>query len=288
MSRMDFTRCRPIAEQKGGGSKGSIDEVLDSKMFLLCKSTILFKKNREMEKKRLQTKVGLSLMVFVLCVVGVIVVTPLSTPVSVSKGGGQRRYFLEKYFPMEEGITWNYLQTYADGHTNYEVFCVGGTEAVDGGVADKKWEFDSGESTYGYNCMAWTKEGLMLYNGVSSDGSYSTFEPPAMILPRLIRVGETFEHTGTRTEYDAGGGIVGTWPFSMELTLDGEEDVEVLAGRFTGCLKFSGTENDEGEESEVTLWLASGIGDVKRGFSGDEERELISFTDRNTTYHPND
>jgi hypothetical protein len=40
------------------------------------------------------------------------------------------RYFLKDYFPLAEGITWNYLQTYSDGHKDYEVHCVGGTQLI--------------------------------------------------------------------------------------------------------------------------------------------------------------
>ena len=195
---------------------------------------------------------------------------------------------LTQYLPLAEGITWNYLQTYADGRKNYEVFCVGGTEPVNGAVAHRLWEFDSGEleyADYWYECMAWTDEGLKTYKSVCSDGSYLMFDPPAMH-PASIRIGETFKHTCMVTEHNADGRVVGSWPYSRELTLEGEEDVEVMAGSFAACLKFSGTEVDEGQTDQFTLWLAPGIGEVKRVFPGDEDRELISFTGRGITYCP--
>jgi hypothetical protein len=151
------------------------------------------------------------------------------------------------------------------------------------------WQFDSGELDsydYSYESLAWTQEGLKLYKLVCSEGSYLTYEPPAIKFPASIRVGETFRHSCEITEYDSSGHIVDSWPYSIELTLDGVEDVEVLAGSFARCLKLSGTEADEGHESELTYWLAPGIGEVKRIFPGDEERELISFTGRGKTYCP--
>lgn len=200
---------------------------------------------------------------------------------------------LQEYYPLEEGITWNYLQTYADGHKNFEAFCLGGTEEVNGGIANKMWEFDSGELVYydyHYKCIAWTTEGLKQYKDVTSDGSYTIYDPPSIQLPRLIRIGETFEHTCTVTEFDDDGNVVGSWPYSIELMLEGREDVKVPAGRFAACLKFSGTIAEGGRIPEdLTVWLAPGIGDVKRILAGgfmDENRELVSFTGRGITYYP--
>lgn len=198
---------------------------------------------------------------------------------------------LEEYFPLAEGVTWNYLQTYRDGRRDYEIYCIGSTEAVNGEAANKRLQFDSGdleEHDYSYDCMAWTEEGLKMYKRVHSDGSYTTYDPAMIQLPRVIRIGETFKHTSNRTEYDAGGNVTHSGPYVIELTLEGEEDVEVLAGSFNGCLKFSGTEGDEGNQDDLILWLAPRIGEVKRIFTGSENRELISFTGRGITYCPGD
>jgi hypothetical protein len=201
------------------------------------------------------------------------------------------RYFLKDYCLLDDGITWNYLQTYSDGHRDYEVFCIGGSEPINGAVAYKRWQFDSGELEwydYSYESLAWTQEGLKLYKVVCSDGSYLTCDPPAILLPASLRVGETFRHSSEITEYDSPGHVVDRRPYSIELTLEGVENVEVLAGSFARCLKLSGTEVDEGQESELIYWLAPGIGEVKCIAPGDEERELISFTGRGKTYCPGD
>jgi len=198
---------------------------------------------------------------------------------------------LQGYFPLTEGITWNYLQTYADGSKEYEVFCIGGTETVNSVVTNKQWEFDSGELEeydYSYDCLAWTKEGLEMHKVFCSDGSYAMYDPPVVLLPHLIRIGESFTYNSTRIDYGADGNVLGSSPYRIELTLQGEEDVEVPAGTFTGCLRFSGREEDEGVEAELTLWLAPGIGDVKRVYTGFEDRELISFTRQGITRCPSD
>jgi hypothetical protein len=244
-----------------------------------------------MEQKRFTGKMKIFTVALILLAAGVIVTITLCTEKPASAQGGPGRYSLNKYLPSDEGITWNYLQTYAGGGQNYEVQCFGGTETVGGEQTIKHWEFDSGELDYGliyaYDCMAWTREGLMIYKGVNSDGSYYIYNPPWLYLPRSIRMGETYTTNTIRTDYDTGGTPTGSVPFSMTLTLEAEEDMQVLAGNFSDCLRLSGTENEEGVISDVTLWLAYGMGEVKKEFE-DEERELISFTDRGTTYHPTD
>ena len=208
----------------------------------------------------------------------------------IDKPGGSYKYLLGQYYPLAEGITWNYLQTYAEGNKNYEVYCVGGTELVNNEAANRLWNFDSGnfeegEPDYSYECMAWTPEGLKVYKRICSDGSYSTYDPPMIKLPRSIQVGETFSNTTTITEYDAGGNPVESSTLSMNITLEGQGDVEVLAGSFARCLKFLIVEEDEGGQGEQTLWLAHGIGEVK-STCAEFDRELISYTGQGTTYCP--
>jgi len=213
-----------------------------------------------------------------------------SLSATVDECDSSDRYFLKDYFPLTEGITWNYLQTYDDGHKNYEVHCIGGTQLIDDIITYKMWEFDSGGLNwydYTYECIAWTKEGPVEYKSVSSDGSYAVIDPPVILFPASIHIGETFKHSCEVTEYDKYDRVAATLPYSRELTLDGIEDIEVLAGKFNRCLRFSGIETEEDME-EFIIWLAPGVGEVKRVFPGDEERELISLTVRGKTYCPAD
>jgi len=182
------------------------------------------------------------------------------------------------------------LQTYAEGNKNVEIYCVGGTETINDEATNKQWNFDSGnfqegEPDYCYECTAWTPEGLKVYKRICSDGSYRIYDPPMIKLPRSIQVGKTFSNTTTITEYDAGGNPVESSTLSMNITLEGQEDVEILAGSFVKCLKLLIVEEDEGGQDEQTLWLANGIGEVKS--TCDEfDRELISYTGSGITYCP--
>ncbi|MBN2592756.1 MAG: hypothetical protein JXA81_04550, partial [Sedimentisphaerales bacterium] len=104
-----------------------------------------------------------------------------SIAATIDESEYSNRYYFKDYVPLKEGITWNYLQTYADGHKNFEVFCIGGTEQINDTVTHKRWQFDSGElydHDYSYESLAWTQEGLKLYKIVYSNGSYSICDPP--------------------------------------------------------------------------------------------------------------
>jgi hypothetical protein len=208
----------------------------------------------------------------------------------VGNAGGSHKYILGQYYPLSEGITWNYLQTYAGGNKNYEVYCVGGTEVVNNETAKRLWGFDSGnfeegEPDYSYECMAWTKEGLKKYKRICSDGSYRIYDPPMIKFPHRIQAGETFSNTTNIIKYDDDGNRVESSTLNLKITLEGEEDVEILAGNFTKCLKFSGTESDEYSADNFTLWLANGIGEVKSTYA-EFDRELVSFTGEGKTFCP--
>lgn len=200
-----------------------------------------------------------------------------------------QQYKLSKYYPLKQGITWIYLQTYGDGAKNYETFCVGGTETFNGTVAQKRWEFDSGEVGYfdhDYNAQAWTKEGLKVFKGAQSDGYYSLYSPPSIVFPAKMSLGETFRHSSIHTRYDPEGNVVNTEDFTIEVTFIGVEDVTVRAGRFTKCLKFSVREFDEGEWTENTFWLATGVGKVKSVNVDGDIIELLAYTKGSKTYYP--
>jgi hypothetical protein len=212
-----------------------------------------------------------------------------SLSATIDQSDSSDRYFLKDYLPLTDGTVWNYLQTYSDGHKDYEVHCIGGTQLINDIMTHKMWQFDSGElydHDYSYESLAWTQEGLKIYKLVCSDGSYLMYDPPSIRFPASIRIGETFRHSCEITQYDSSGHVVGSRPYGIELTFEGIEDVKVLAGSFARCLKLSGKEVDEGHEAEIIYWLASGIGEVKRVFPDDEERELIYFTGRGKIYYP--
>jgi hypothetical protein len=141
----------------------------------------------------------------------------------VFKGSAEAVYDFMKYYPLKEGVTWNYWQVYLpieEYKMNYEVFSVGGTETIKGATCKKYWEFDSGElgnepnhRGYCYACQAWTSNGLMLYKGLCQDGVggyYFVCDPPLKLSPRWVSIGQTHTHSTNCTQYDPGGNVMGT------------------------------------------------------------------------------
>lgn len=218
------------------------------------------------------------------------VITLILTTMLVFEWSAEAQSFkLKNYFPLSEGITWGYLETYSDGAKKYAFVTIGGNEIVNGVVTKKEWFFagdelnDGDNVDYSYNLRVWTKEGFKRYKEVGSDGSFTVFNPPAIDLPSVMRIGETFSHTSIVTVHDPDGNVTNSYTYIIELTLMGVEDITVKAGSFTRCLKFSEREFEEGEWEDETFWLAPGIGEVK---SSEVSSELISFTKGNKSYYP--
>jgi len=163
----------------------------------------------------------------------------------VFKGSAEAAYDLMKYYPLKDGVTWNYLQVYSGGGANYEVYCRGGVETINGVVTKKFWQFDSGDLDDGgvsYEAIAWNSGYLKLYKGWSSgDGHYYLCNPPLRLCPRFMSIGQTHTHSTTCTRYDSEGNSLGSGPVSQTIKLEGIETVRITTGAFTGCLKFSET-----------------------------------------------
>ena len=208
----------------------------------------------------------------------------------VFQGSAEAAYDGMKYYPLKDGVTWNYLQTYSGGGANYEIYCLGGTETINGVACKKYWQFDSGELNdkgVTYECVAWNADYLKLYKGWrSSDSHYFICNPALKIAPRYMSIGQTHTHSTSCTEYDSDGNPLGTGPISRTIKLEGIENKQIITGTYTGCLKFSETMCEGADcEPTSTTWLAPGIGRIKSSNS-EEDNELISYTNGFVTYIP--
>jgi hypothetical protein len=175
-------------------------------------------------------------------------------------GGGATTYQTAEYFPLGQGDTWTYLE---DGQ-NYSTTTVSGTEVINGTTAKKMLE-DSGD----YTLMTSDSNGITYYKVYEVDESgweQFTFSPPGAYIPGEVSVGN--KYTGTSTlNYTNSEGSSLTGTVSIEVTLQGTENVTVPAGTFNDCLKFSikriMSSGQLTESYEGTLWLAKGVGRVK-------------------------
>lgn len=204
----------------------------------------------------------------------------------------QQRYSLSKYFPLSEGATWTYLRIKTTPPNDIEVNCIAKINDPSFGWIYRRFLFDSGEQvpSYSYNDMNWSKSGLEVYrsgnNNLSAvSGGYTIYDPPLVRFPASMTIGETFTQTGIATEYDLNGIQQSQYSFSWTITLVGVENLQVYIGTVTNCLKFDVTLSAGSENEQWTLWLASGIGEVKSVEPG-QVGQLLSFTKGGMTYYP--
>ncbi len=113
-----------------------------------------------------------------------------------------------------------------------------------------------------------TPGGAMAGQSMTAQGFVQRYEPALRLFPAVAREGEaeTFEsevihRSGRRETRGAVRRVV---------VLEGVEDVETPAGRFSGCLRFRVEQRNQPDlsasfvaETRETVWLAPGVGEVK-------------------------
>ncbi len=172
------------------------------------------------------------------------------------------------YFPLGQGDTWTYdSEVTSEGDSWQETVTktVSGTETIKGVEAAVLTEDDGDYSLYTSD-----DNGVTLYaehNVKDSGWERLEYDPPLNLLPGEIYVGLTKSSSATLT-YTTSDGLSLTGTYSVELTVEGIEDVTVPAGTFEDCLRvrFTGERASSDGNSETfafTTWLAKGVGDVK-------------------------
>lgn len=182
----------------------------------------------------------------------------------------EAQYDLAKYFPLEQGNRWNYLVKYEGEEVALtETVAIKGVEKVEGRETIKMFtgtEEPGGEKDEGYFCIGMDSEGAKIYKYMGDDG-YTIYEPPLLLFPTQLKIGNTLEFSNSLTEY-----YYDTAPARAsnvrKITLERLEDITIKSGVFKDCLKFSITEetnveNGEFDLSNWTIWLAPNIGKVK-------------------------
>jgi hypothetical protein len=169
-------------------------------------------------------------------------------------------YNLEEYFPLDEGNSWTYAVSKEEKtrEGNVNIF---GKEIVNG-IETVKMKYSEGK----YSCVAFDNDGLKEYKNFE-EGRYEVFDPPKLWLPN-IGMGDVKEYSSSLVSYGESGEATGEGSETGRVQLKRIETVEVPAGRFSECLKFSlkrnGKENNEEcGSSDCDTWLAPGVGKVK-------------------------
>jgi hypothetical protein len=212
---------------------------------------------------------------------------------------GTLPYDTSEYFPLGMGDTWTtremqteITQEGEETNENIDTKTVFGTETIKGLVALKRGEVDDGD----YDLMT-NINGVKIYktyetdfeNDVLVNEIFDTYNPPLMYLPPRLSVGTrgTFKSALTHKE---SSGFKATGKVTVDIIVEGIEDVTVPAGTFQDCLKIrinrdliSSKINRE-ESSESTYWLAKGIGIVKLEETNTEiNNNVVEETDISTT-----
>lgn len=174
-------------------------------------------------------------------------------------------YNLKEYYPLAEGDSWTYSVIKDKRGAEEKTDKVAGIEVV-GNVETKK--MISGEDKYA--CIALDSEGVKLYKA-NDDDKYTIFNPPKIIFPNIenIEIGETRGYSVRAMNYE-GSSIKDERSESVQISLEFTmDDVDVPAGKFSNCLRFSTITkwneqlSGDNETENCDVWLAPEVGKVK-------------------------
>ena len=180
-------------------------------------------------------------------------------------------YELERYYPLGQGDGWTYT-VIDDEEIEKETLKIEGEETIDGKNTVKISSDDDD-----YEFIGIDPEGVKIYKDFGEDG-YEIYNPPMMNIPR-IAMGENSEYSFARILYDLKRNKIEESNNIIKITLEAIKDVEVAAGKFSGCLKYRSIREERKEshdftEREIcTVWLAPNVGMVKEVCVGDEYNE---------------
>ncbi len=188
-------------------------------------------------------------------------------------------YRMASYYPLTSGLFLRYQATTGEGvnSSGYSFSAeIAGSENLGSRSVIKK-VFDSGDSS-SYSLLTatdgirrWRKHYDLPWGSFDFfDTGGNRFFPPEMVPGARYRA-------EMQTRYSDSKGGAGSGWLSLETTLQGVEDLVTPAGKFESCLKlkteFTGvlhgdlynhTVSEQSESDDDTLWLAQGIGPVKR------------------------
>lgn len=181
-------------------------------------------------------------------------------------------YNLEEYYPLHQGNSWTY-SVIEDGDIFEETVRIEGKEIIEGVETVRMVDVeDEDEDENDYRCVAIDSEGIKEYKyfdaELNGDSEYEIPDPPKLIFPN-IEIGENKKYSINLIAYDLEGAKTGERSSeSGQILLDSVEDLEVPAGKFRDCLKFSSIsewKEPDGsfDRDDCTIWLAPGVGKIK-------------------------
>jgi hypothetical protein len=194
-------------------------------------------------------------------------------------------YNLDEYCPLEQGNNWIYLKN-ETGKTNERItFVINGNEIVSNEKTVKMFSSDEN----GYECYSIDSEGVKLFKNVD-DNLPEIFTPPKMIIPNL-EIGEEKKYQVNGILYNKERLKIREVRFIDTFLLESTiANVEVPAGEFDNCLKFSvisKADKSDGmhETQDCSIWLAHHIGRIKEScFCTEYNQKSKTETTSTTAY----
>lgn len=167
---------------------------------------------------------------------------------------------LEEYYPLNEGNSWTY-SVIEDEESYEETVRIEGKEIINNVGTIKMVYADK------YKCIAFDLEGFKKYKDFDGD-EYEIFEPPKIIFPNNMKIAETKKYSIDSVKYNLDGAKIGETKEIGKISLESIEDIDVPAGKFSNCLKFSIISEEKKiasdyDKDDCSVWLAPGIGRVK-------------------------
>lgn len=202
---------------------------------------------------------------------------------TTSFGAVINEYNMSEFFPLHQGNRWEYAVEYAvkEGKSNYSEAVVINGKTLVNGIETVTMQVLNGSCDF----IAMTSEGLKTYKDTNAEGGYRIEHTPVLEFPAKMKQGQSFKHVHTWECHYKDGVLEDTGTTKISGKLQTIENITVPAGTFNNCLKLSyvgsykESDGDYGNYSE-TLWLAKGVGIVRKVRSEDTKR----FTGKRETY----
>jgi len=173
---------------------------------------------------------------------------------------------LSEYYPLQEGNLWIYQRSAGGDEKGKsepdEKLRVAAKEWVNNMEIIKLVDLDGN-----YEYLAIEQDGIKLYKDADHEG-YQLYQPPLLFFPLGTEKTERREKYLYR-EFDNQGNPTDGGEVTLEIKVEGSEDVNVAAGQFPNCLKLYWeklwvSQDGSFAKTKITNWFAKGVGRVKQ------------------------
>ncbi len=189
--------------------------------------------------------------------------------------GNAGAYDLRGYFPLYDGRFWNFKDAQA-GET--VTWAVNGTLTLKNVGRVTLMALDNGR----FLCLREDWDGIHLYGDYSAD-EYRIPEPPPLFLPSALKPGEPVDQSVTFKVFsDPDKNInfkeTGTITQSIRFISKELEDVTIAGTVFKNCAVVEKITTEQQNSTSETLYLAPGIGPIKRVVTRGNEKQVYTVT----------